>query len=178
MEDHRFGFVRDELDIKILILYVLQKLPVPVDTILLSDLVLFDGGFTWFDYSDCLAGLVDTDHVEEKDGKYSITDKGRRNLGYIATHLPYSVRAKADRLTAPVAAALNRASQIETVTEKQWDGSCSVSLRLSDGVGEVISMRLAVPTEAYAALIEKRFKDEAEAIYNQILKLLTEQPDE
>ena len=167
------GFIRDKLDIKILILFILEKLPKPVEAVTLSDLALFDGGFTWFDYTDCLAELIKTEHVQEKNGKYAITEKGRRNVNTVSSSLPYTVRAKAERLTAPVAAAMRRASMIETDVEPGQKGGRSVSLRLSDGVGEIISMRLAVPDEAQAQAIEKRFQADAEDIYNQIIEILT-----
>ncbi|MGM9615366.1 MAG: DUF4364 family protein [Oscillospiraceae bacterium] len=170
-----FGFIHDKLDIKILILYILEKLPGAVDPTILSDLALFDGGFTWFDYTDCLAELVQTEQVREENGKYEITEKGRRNVGYVGSGLPYSVRAKADRLTAPTVLAMQRARQIETVTEVQKDGGASVSLRLSDGVGEVIALRLAVPDEASGKSMEANFRKKAEKIYNQILTILTEE---
>lgn len=170
-----FGFIHDKLDIKILILYILEKLPSPIEAVMLSDLALFDGGFTWFDFTDCLAELVQTGHVAEEDGKYAITETGRRNVGYVGTSIPFSVRAKADRLTAPVAAKMRRARQIETVTEAQKDGSAAVSMRLSDGVGEVIFLRMAVPDEATGKAIEKRFEANAEKIYNRILTIMTEE---
>ena len=167
------GFIRDKLDIKILILFILEKLPKPVEAVTLSDLALFDGGFTWFDYTDCLAELIKTEHVEEKNGKYAITEKGRRNVNTVSSSLPYTVRAKAERLTAPVAAAMRRASMIETDIEPGPKGGRSVSMRLSDGVGEIVSMRLAVPDEAQARAIEKRFRAGAEDIYNRIIEMLT-----
>ena len=172
--DNNFGFIRDKLDIKILLLYILEKLPGPVEAVILSDLALFDGGFTWFDYTDCLAELVKAElAAETEDGRYEITEKGRRDVGYVGTSLPFSVRAKADRLTAPVAAAMRRDNQIETAVEPRRDGSAAVSLRLSDGVGEVISLRLAAPDEASAKAIETRFQKYAEKICNEILQLLT-----
>lgn len=173
--DNHFGFIRDKLDIKILLLYILERLPGPVEAVVLSDLALFDGGFTWFDYTDCLSELVETGHVTEEDGRYEITEKGRRNVGYVGTSIPYSVRAKAERLTAPVAARMRRESQIETAVESTKDGSVSVSLRLSDGVGEVVSLRLAVPDEETAAAVEKRFRRNAEKISNKVIELLTEE---
>ena len=169
------GFIRDKLDIKILILYILEKLPKPVEPVTLSDLALFDGGFNWFDYSDCLAELIATEHIQEKDGKYAITEKGRRNVNMVSSSLPYTVRAKAERLTAPVAAAMRRASMIETDIEPGIKGGKSVSMRLSDGVGEIVSLRLAVPDEDQAKAIEKRFRAGAEDIYNRILEILTEE---
>lgn len=169
------GFIRDKLDIKILILYILDRLPGPVEPSALEELVLFDGGFTWFDYSDCLAYLVDSGHVTHENGQYEITEQGRRNVGYVGSSLPYSVRAKADRLTAPVAAAMRRSSMIETVAEKNGDGSSTVSLRLSDGVGEIISIRLIAPNEETAESMEKRFREDAETICNKIILLLTQE---
>lgn len=170
--DHR-GFIREELDIKILILYILEKLPGPVEAAALADLALFDGGFTWFDYTDCLAALVESGHVAEKDGKYEITETGRRNVGLVGMSLPFSVRAKADRLAAPVAAKMQRSSMIETATETDRSGAAFVSLRLSDSVGEIISVRMAVPDEEHAQKIEKRFRKDAETLYNGILELFT-----
>lgn len=170
-----FGFIHDKLDIKILILYILEKLPGAVEPTMLSDLALFDGGFTWFDYTDCLAELVQSEQIQEEDGKYIITDKGRRNIGYVGTSLPYSVRAKADRLTAPVVLAMQRARQIETVTEVQADGGAAVSLRLSDGVGELISLRLAVPDEESGRQMETVFRKNAEKVYDRIVRILTEE---
>ena len=172
--DNNLGFIRDKLDIKILILFILEKLPKPVEEITLSDLALFDGGFTWFDYTDCLGELIRTGHVAEKDGKYAITDKGRRNVDAVSSSLPYTVRAKAERLAAPVAAAMRRASMIETASEKGPKGGRTVSLRLSDGVGEIMSLRLAVPDEETARTVEDRFRAGAEDICSQIIGILTE----
>ena len=173
--DNNLGFIRDNLDIKILILFILEKLPKPVEAVTLSDLALFDGGFTWFDYTDCLGELIRTEHVTEKDGKYAITEKGRRNVDAVSSSLPYTVRAKAERLAAPVAAAMRRASMIDTAAEPGPKGGRVVSLRLSDGVGEIISLRLAVPDEATARTVEKRFRADAEDICNRVIGILTEE---
>ena len=47
--DERFGFIHEKLDIKLLILFVLRRLPAPIDAESLSDLVLIDGGIGYFD---------------------------------------------------------------------------------------------------------------------------------
>ena len=97
------GFIHEKLDIKILILYILNHLPAAVDAQTLSDLVFCDNGIGYFDYADCLADLVDTAHITEEGGKYRITEKGSRNVREVASSLPYSVRMKADRVTEPIA---------------------------------------------------------------------------
>ena len=86
----RFGFIHDKLDIKILILYILRRLPDRVDENTLADLVLCDDGISYFDYTDCIADLVANDHVTEEDSYYRITEKGSKNCEMIESSLPYT----------------------------------------------------------------------------------------
>ena len=170
-----FGFIHGELDTKILILYVLRRLPRPVDAQTLSDLCSFDNGVSWFDYADCLAGLVDTGHVEALDGeRYMITEKGSANGEAADTSLPYSVRRKADRLIEPVAARMRRDAMIEAVHEPSPGGGVTVRLKLSDGKGEVMALSLLAPDEGTAAAMEKAFRTDAEGVYQRITEILTD----
>ena len=122
------GFIHEKLDIKILILYILNHLPAAVDAQTLSDLVFCDNGIGYFDYSDCLAELVDTAHITEEGGKYRITEKGSRNVREVASSLPYSVRMKADRVTEPIAEQMRRAAMIVAQHTNTPEGGCNVHL--------------------------------------------------
>ena len=66
----RFGFIHEKLDIKILILFILRRLPGVVDPETLGELCQCDGGIGYFDYSDCLSELVETGHIEEHEEGY------------------------------------------------------------------------------------------------------------
>ena len=114
------GFIHEKLDIKILILYILNHLPAAVDGQTLSDLVFCDNGIGYFDYSDCLAELVDTAHITEEGGKYRITEKGSRNVNEVASSLPYSVRMKADRVTEIVSMQLLAADEAQARTMEHY----------------------------------------------------------
>lgn len=169
-----FGFIHGELDTKILILYVLRRLPRPVDAQTLADLCSFDNGVGWFDYSDCLAGLVDTGHVEELPGeRYAITEKGKVNGEAAETSIPYSVRRKADRLLEPVAEKMRRDAMIETEHEAV-KGGVSVDMKLSDGQGEILALRLLAPDEGTAEGMEAAFRADAEGIYQRIIEIFTD----
>ena len=54
----QYGFIHEKLDIKILILFVLRRLPGTVEAETLRGLVMCDDGIGYFDYSDCLSELV------------------------------------------------------------------------------------------------------------------------
>lgn len=170
----RFGFIHEKLDIKILILYILNQLPSPVDAQTLSELVFCDDGIGYFDYSDCLAELVETDHIEEKRGKYRITEKGSRNVTEVGSSLPYSVRTKATRITAPIAEKMRRAAMITAEHTVSDAGACSVKLALSDGIGNILSLELLAADPQQAEQMEQYFKRNAEDVYHDLIRMLME----
>ena len=75
----RLGFIHEKLDIKILILFILRRLPGEVEPETLCELCQCDGGIDYFDYSDCLSDLIETGHIKETPTGYTITDKGAKN---------------------------------------------------------------------------------------------------
>ena len=106
----RLGFIHEKLDIKILILFILRRLPGTVDRDTLSDFTQCDGGVGYFDFSDCLSELVDTGLVTESPEGYRITEKGAQAGETVESSLPFSVRKKAEKLIAPEAERLRRLS--------------------------------------------------------------------
>lgn len=169
------GFIHEKLDIKILILYILRRLPYTVEPETLQELCQqCDTGIGYFDYSDCLSELVDTGHVTEDEEGYRITGKGVKNAEAVESSLPFSVRTKASKLLAPVAERLARAAML-TARHEQTEGGCMVELAMSDGKGEVMHLRLLCTGEDQAKQIEKSFRRRAEGIYQDIAVLLTTQ---
>jgi len=166
----QFGFVREELDIKILILYILARLPGPVDRESLADIVFCDGAVNYFSFSECLSELISTGHIVKEYGKYEITARGRADGAMIETSLPVSVRDNADIGMLPVAERISRESMIRT---EHVDGTagCTVKLTLSDGKGVILNLSALVGDEEQAEMIEKKFRRNAEEYYVRILNL-------
>lgn len=96
------GFIRDKLQLKLLILYILSHLDQAADLPELTDLVLCDEGVDYFSFTDALSELVETGHVAHADNLYAITSKGREHLQVCESNLPYSVRMKCDKNTEAV----------------------------------------------------------------------------
>ena len=167
------GFIHEKLDIKILILFILRRLPGVVEPETLMELCQCDGGIGYFDYSDCLSELVETGHVVETEEGYQITEKGARNADAVESSLPYSVRTKAEKLLDPVANQLMRAAMLKSEHE-QTDSGCMVSLGMSDGMGEVLNLRFLCSGDEQAKKIEKNFRKDAEGYYQRIVEMLSE----
>ncbi len=167
----RLGFIHEKLDIKILILFILRRLPGSVDRNLLSDFTQCDGGVGYFDFSDCLSELVDTGLVIEETEGYRISEKGAQAGETVESSLPFSVRKKAEKLIAPEAERLRRLAML-TAEHSLTNGNCMVTLAMSDGKGEVMRLKILSSGEEQAQRIEKNFRGNAEDIYCRLIELL------
>ena len=172
--DH-WGFIHEELDIKILILFVLRRLPGVVDPSELSDLCRScDEGFDYFEYSDCLADLIDNGLIAENEDGFRITEKGAKNVEIVENDIPYSVRSRAEKLLKPLRDRLRREAMIKTSHVNEKNG-CFVQLSMSDGEGDVINLRMLCGGEEQAKIMEKNFRKNAEAFYQQFIEMLSKQ---
>ena len=165
------GLMQDKLDIKILILFILRRLPERVAEDVLTELAISESGVGYFDYAEALAELVDTDHVTHEKSGYKITEKGIRNGTVIESSIPYSVRNKAERLLAPIAMNMRRDAMIKT-SHELTDVGCMVELSMADNKGDIISMKLVTSSEDQAQIMENNFRKNAEEIYNKIAEMM------
>ncbi|MCL2202114.1 MAG: DUF4364 family protein [Oscillospiraceae bacterium] len=169
-----FGFIHDKLEIKILILFILRRLPEPITIDVLAELTMCDDGISYFDFSECVSELIKNGHINVKDGLYALTPKGAKNGETTEVNLPYSVRLIAENSTSALRAAQNRNALIKTSRSCITDLGCKVKLSLSDGIGEIVSMELFAANDKQAAAIESGFRKNAEGIYNKLIEMLVE----
>lgn len=167
------GFINDKLEIKFLILYITARViePIPFDTVL--DLTLCDDAIDYFDFSECLADLVRTEHLTlSEEGLYAITDKGLRNSRICESSLAYSVRLRCDKNLANCNRKLRRQSQVKASAAKRPNGTYTVNLSLSDDMGSVMDLNLMVVQEDMATVLAERFRKSPERLYSEIMNLL------
>ena len=167
------GFIQDKLEIKFLILYIAARVeePAPFDAIL--DPPPCDDAIDYFDFSDCLADLVRTEHLTlDQNGLYALTDKGRRNGAACESSLPYSVRQRCDKNLETWNRKLRRQRQVKSSIEERPNGTYTVRLQLSDDKGGVMDLKLMVVDQPRAKAVAKRFKEAPEQLYGQIIQLL------
>ena len=167
-----FGFIHDKLDIKILVLFILSRMTEPITYEAMTELAMCDGGVSFFVYADCVVELIKTGHVEFSDEKYSLTVKGAYISRITENSLPISVRAKADKLAAAKRTAINRNSMLKTSHEPAPDGGYMTDMIMSDGVSDIISLRMYTLNERQALKLEQGFRKNAETIYNALIKAI------
>ena len=166
------GFIREKLDIKILILFIMRHLTEPIPLEALTVLVMDDDAISYFDFMECVIDLVRTQHLEYSDEKYSLTDKGARNGEITENSLPFNVRVQMENAAFEYSGSQNRNAMIHASHKANSDGSCMVSLSMSDGLGEVFSAQLHATSEKQALSLEKGFRKNAEKAYNMLLEAI------
>jgi len=169
---NEFGFIREKLEIKILVLFVMSRLSEPISLEALIELAMCDEGISYFELTQCVKELVDTEHLRLNENLYSITRKGEHNGQITETSLPFSVRQEAEARTAQLRAAHNRNSMIKTSHLSDDLGGYKVHMSLSDGVSEIVSLDLLAGSEKQAKALEKGFRKNAENIYHALIEMI------
>lgn len=174
----RPGYLRDKEDIKYFILYAMSNIPFPVGEADLLDICLIDEAFGYFEYSEAFAELLSSAHVaqqnEGESATFHITPKGRSAAEIFEDDLRKSVKDKAQAAVIRVVRKIRRNSSLVSETQENSDGTFNVKMAIVDGALPVISLDLMVITKRQCALLEANFKNGAEKIYSQILKIMLE----
>jgi len=171
-----YGFIHEKIDIKVLILFIMRRMPDPINIDILIELTMCDDGIGYFDVTDCISKLEETKHLKLDDGNCSLTAKGVRNGEILEKNLPYSVRTKAEEAVTLARTIEGRNSMIKTSYNGDDSSGYKVSLSLSDGVGDIISMELFAANERQANALEKGFRKNAEKLYHLIIEMIMDNP--
>ena len=136
------GYVFSPLDLKILLLFLLRRLPSEIDSERLMLLCQEDGVVSYFDYTIGLEELCESGQITLEEGWCRITDRGRITAEALESSLPYSVRFHAEQTAAAEAEQMQRDNSI-TASHGSEDTGCHVELRLNDGISDILSQRSA-----------------------------------
>ena len=168
----RTGFIQNELDLKLLVLYIMSRTAAPVTFNQLLDVALCDAGVDYFSLTEVVGHLVETGHLEQNGQVYAITEKGRRNSEICESSLPYSVRMQVDQNLVSHNERLKRRALVQAQVQERPEGGYTVTLALSDELDNLMKLELLVTREDMAQTIQKNFKADAESIYSRILAVL------
>ncbi len=174
------GFIRDEADLKYLILFALRFFPYAITETDLLDAVFVDEAFGYFEFSQAFADLQADKFVSclESVGEkqYLLTPAGSEIIAEMASSLPRSVRDKAEQAALRIIAKARRDASIQASHQENKDGTFTVDLSVLDGEKHLLRLSMMVYTARQCTLIEQNFKQHAENIYAQILSVVSNNP--
>ena len=166
----RHGFVRDMLDVKVLILYVAARVQRPVTVQNIYELAYQDEKLTYFDVCEAVPQLEESGHLRLLDGGvYEITESGRENGAIMEETIAFPVAQRAKAAVEKFNLQIRRDGFIRTHTDELPSGDYAVSMELRDDSGKLMSLELMAPTIRQGRRLEKIFRARAEQIYQSIM---------
>ena len=167
------GFIQSELDLKLLVLYIMARAAGPITFLQLLDLALCDAGVDYFSLTQAVEHMVETGQLSKEDERYSITEKGRRNSEICENSLPYSVRMHCAENLVKVNEALRREAQVQTKILENEDGTSTLHLQLNDVGSPLLALDLLVPGPAQAITMSQKFQADPAGLYHAMVGLLS-----
>ena len=166
------GFINDMLDVKLLILYITDKLLYPVDTQALYELCLQDDKLSYFDVMQAVPQMVESGHLTETEGGYVITEKGRETAKITKDSLAFPVQQRASRAVERFNREVRRQSFVRTEILEQPNGEALAVMHLDDELGNLFTLEYACPSPRQAAFLTKAFPARADKLYQLITETL------
>ena len=168
------GFIQSDLDLKLLVLYIMARTAGPISFLQLLDLTLCDAGVDYFSLTQAVNHMVETGQLSLEEDHYRITDKGRRNSEICESSLPYSVRRHCDESLSGINRLLRQEAQIQTDISDNPDGTCTLHLCLNDIETPLLKLELLAPSQEQAQDMAKKFRTDPARLYLHITRLLTQ----
>lgn len=172
----RYGFIREEKDIKSLILFGLSLVPFAITESDLLEIVLVDDGFGYFEFSEAMVDLLASRHIASLESggskQFVITPKGAEVVAALDRDLPFTVRDKAQSAALQVILKVRREASLKTSQRQNDDGTYTVSMKICDKDTEHLALEIMAATPRQCELVKRNFKENAEKIFQTVVSLL------
>ena len=169
------GFIQDDLDLKLLVLYIMDRAAGPITFLQLFELALCDAGVDYFSLTQAVDHMTATGQLTKEGDRYAITDRGRRNSQICESSLPPSLRRHCDENLRQVNDALRRESQVRAQIIDREDGTATLCLTLEDDSSPLFHLTLLSPNREQAQRWARTFQEDPSALYLNIMKLLNQE---
>lgn len=168
MRQPKGGFLKNETDVKIFILFLLNHMRYPLSLDEVTDLVTANGVVDGFDFAACFRDLCEDGHiaVDEEGGEpmYMITPKGMETSANLEDSLLSSIRRRSLQTATRTLSLSRRSADVTATVTPQEDGRYSVFCRIADRGGELASFSLTVASREMAEQVRSHFSENPEIV--------------
>lgn len=168
--EQQHGFIRDMLDVKCLILFVMKNAQYPLTLQKIYELSFQDDKLSYFDLSIAVPEMVQSGHLEQVEhDKYRITKLGVEAEEATRGSVAIPVQRRALKAVEEYNLQCQRDHLIETAVYPRETGEYTVEMELHDPIGRLMKLELMAPDEQQARALEKQYRGRAEQIYRAIM---------
>lgn len=159
------GFVKTNMDIKLLILFALSKLNQPASFEELCHATMVDDGVNYFLLKQSADELLVPENIMLADDCYSITKRGKQNLETCLEDIPLSIRKKSAQAVKEVNSAQEKRKFVKSSYREKNDGTVLLQLSLHNKEGLLFDMNMQVSSVEEAQKICNSFQEDSITYY-------------
>lgn len=189
--------LKEENEIKIFILYLLDKIGYPLDYPSIGSIMMQDGIVNFFDFAQCFFALVDAGHIreivvesdeaekesltdaeDEEDLEpgttvlYEVTDTGREVARVLSDNLMVAVREKGYRSALRHLSFAKKGAYIDQSYKIDGDGYLvNCSIKQKNGV--ILDLNVHADSEYQLKRMLENFSERPEVVFRGIVALLS-----
>ena len=167
----------DKIDVKLIALFIINNFKMPVPNSFIVDTLALEPFVNYFDLQEQISELESEEFVtyytEDTDKFYTLPEKGSQALSFFSDRIPKTVRERLLRTIKIKIKDLKNALSVKAEYKKVNDIEYSVSLEISEGHYDMLSVTLAVGDELMAKKICAAFKNDPQTLYSEFLAILT-----
>lgn len=193
--------LKEENEIKIFILYLLDKIGYPLDYPSIGSIMMQDGIVNFFDFAQCFFALVDAGHIreivvenseDEKENEaeatadyeddedmepgatvlYEVTDTGREVARVLSDNLMVAVREKGYRSALRHLSFAKKGAYIDQSYKPDGDGFL-VNCSIKHKGGVLLDLNVHADSEYQLKRMLENFSERPEVVFRGIVALLS-----
>ncbi len=164
-------------DIKVFLLFLLDRIGGPIDRTTLMEIVEENTDEISLDYDECLRQLRLSEHVyyDAIGGEeyYMVSDKGRMVASELYDSLDPAFRERSLRSAIRHISVSESAMKVASNVTETETGRFRVTLSLTDRFGEVMTLSVTVASLAEAEAIRTAYEQKPDGVYKGVMFSLT-----
>jgi predicted transcriptional regulator len=171
-----FGDTSDLAENKLLLLYIFDKIKLPISNIQITQIVLENNFINYFTLHQYVSELISSNFLqytaEESKHRLVITDRGSKVLSMFSERLP---KNKIEILDQYLKKHMEKIKKEVTITADytiEGDNNFIVNLKATENNNILVDLKINVPSNKQARELCSKWKNNSAEIYNKIMRLL------
>ncbi|NLI58633.1 MAG: DUF4364 family protein [Clostridium sp.] len=172
---------RELAENKLILLYIVDKLNMPVSNLQLTKIVMENKLMNYFIFQQFLDELCNLKYISSTttDNKiyYSITPSGKQTLEYFINHIPKGVMLIIDDYIKKIRKNIRNETLIKADFTPESESEFTVTCQIREDTFSLIDLKISVGTKSDARDICKNWQKHSQTIYSEIIESLIKPRD-
>lgn len=173
----------DEVEHKLLLLYLIENIGLPTPSNIIEEFILGSNYMDYFNLNSNLADLLDRDFIEkfssDNISKYCITDEGKKMLETLETQIPNVVRTKIDNYIAENKKNIKFSMEVSAnIYENEANQEFIVRCKAYDDIHMLMELNIMTTSHKEARNIRNNWISNVGVIYDKIMMEISKETEE